>query len=99
MMRIAYAVARGTRVVDSAPIAVVARVYPAPWPPDKSHMPSKSPHKGSLLYCRPGGLSANPARRNASVIASPLDAAGGRRFSDPIAAIPEDAGAGRASGA
>ena len=33
---------------------------------------SKSPHKGPLRYCRPGVLGANPARRNAAVIATPL---------------------------
>ena len=41
-----------------------------------------------MRYCRPGVLGANPARRNASAIASPLvDPAGRSRFSDPVAAI------------
>ena len=53
-----------------------------------------------LRYCCPRGLSANPARRNASAIASPLlDSAVRRRFSDLVAAIPADSGAGRVSGA
>ena len=59
---------------------------------------SKSPHKGPLRYCRPGALGANPARRNASAIASPLvDPAGRSRFSDPVAAISGRAVVGRAS--
>jgi phytoene dehydrogenase-like protein len=70
----------------------------------------KSSHKGRLRYGRrPGVLRANPARRNASAIASPLMAPGlprpgrisavRRRFSDPVAAISADVVAGRASGA
>jgi hypothetical protein len=59
---------------------------------------SKSPHKGPLRYCRPGVLGANPARRNAAAIASPLvDAADRRRFSDPVAVISAGVVAGRAS--
>src|SRR5215472_12932521 len=64
--------------------------------------------KGPRRYCRPGVLSVNPARRNASAIASPLTyaglleparvSAGWRRFSDPAGAISARAVVGRASG-
>ena len=67
-------------------------------PAGEGHTRSKSPRKGPLRYCRPGVLGANPARRNAAAIASPLvDAADRRRFSDPVAAISADVLAGRAS--
>jgi len=70
-------------------------------------MRSKSPLKGPLRYGRPGVLRADPARRNASAIASPLMdpgllwpgriSAGRRRFSDPVARLSARAVAGHAS--
>jgi hypothetical protein len=64
--------------------------------------------EGPLRYCRPGVLPVNPARRNASAIASPLArpgllrparvSPGRRRFADPVAAISARAVVGRASG-
>lgn len=60
-------------------------------------------------YRRPGALPVNPARRNASAIASPLAgteslgparvSAGRRRLSDPTGATSARAMVGRASGA
>jgi hypothetical protein len=74
----------------------------SPRPPDAGP-------EGPLPYCRPGVFPFNPARRNASAIASPLAgtellrparvSAGRRRFSDSIGAISARAVVGRASGA
>ena len=60
-----------------------------------------------LRYCRPGVFPANPARRNASAIASPLAGTGllrparvsadRRRFSDSLGGISARAVDGRAS--
>jgi hypothetical protein len=71
--------------------------------------PGRSDTKALLRYCRPGVLPVNPARRNASAIASPLAgaellrpariSAGRRRLSDLVGAISARAVVGRASGA
>jgi pimeloyl-ACP methyl ester carboxylesterase len=72
-------------------------------------LPRSPRHEGPRRYCRPGVLSVNPARRNASAIASPLAdpglleparvSPGRRRFSDPAGAISARVVVGRASGA
>ena len=69
---------------------------------DNSRFARWQGREGPLRYCRPGVLSVNPARRNASAIASPLAGAGllrpacvsaGRRR---FGAISMGAGVGRA---
>src|SRR5262252_2291079 len=72
-------------------------------------LPRSPGYEGPRRYCRPGVLSVNPARRNASAIASPLAdpgwleparvSPGRRRFSDPAGAISARAVVGRSSGA
>src|SRR5262249_15807877 len=78
----------------------------AEWPSGESHVRSKSSHKDPLRYGRPGVLRADPARPNASPMASPVMdpgllwpgriSAGRRRFSDS-AAVSARAVAGRTS--
>src|SRR5206468_12992863 len=94
------------RAAPASPFAVTYRLL-ASW--SLARVGARIRTEGPLRYCRPGVLPVNPARRNASAIASPLAgtellrparvSAGRRRFSDSVGWISARAVVGRASGA